>query len=331
MMRYDCPHDPCDVRGIHGAHRLFTHWFGAHYRKETEETRRNNRQRLEKLSGDYAVNVPSLILERLHEYEDGIPDEDTNDIAVAETERGPHGIVSDPDGPYRIDRFLNPKQPLCREERHYAHLLASRLRGPDADRGLLERLGIKGTVLEVIFEVTLMRDFWAAQNDEGRDQFTKKLKKYVKKQLDGPESRDLSVASHGRFPAAHDSHPLVRWMMRAKPDIGILWEPATEPRRPTLTFLECKYLSKPSRYREDGFSREQVEVQQSILKFLCDELPLKNGSTEEAGLPVHAGGVVLVEFVADSGAGGPENNDAESGDSGDVVTRVTVSLAELLR
>ena len=329
MKTFNCPYEGCRVHNINGVHRLFTHWYGSHYRHESSEKRKGIRDELVQKAEAIDTNVFAAILERLQEHENGIRDEESNDIDIAADQKP--SIDEDQDG-YVINQFLDPKKPLCREERHYAHLLASRLRYPVGDNALKKALGIDGTVLEVMYEATLMRDFWAARDTHGRDEFTKALRQYVKVFLDRSKKLETyserydwdKVSVPGRFPVADDSHPLVRWMMRAKPDIGILWLPTNRPEEPTLTFLECKYRSPLSNYQENSYSMRQDCVQECILEFLCDRLALKYfDPTGDRTVPVVQGNVVPVQFV--------DGTDGRSTKSECGVKGVTVCISDLLQ
>ncbi|TVR56920.1 MAG: hypothetical protein EA426_12955 [Spirochaetaceae bacterium] len=305
MKKFECPDKGCDAKNINGVHRLFTHWYGAHYCTMPRDDQVKTRREIKEKAITDNTNVFAFIWEKLQDSDDGIDDEDTHDIFIAQPDKGRAGEVSGDERPFVINRFLDPEEPVCREERHYAHLLASRLHEHDGNDALKLALGLNGTVVEVMYEATLMRDFWADRSKKGRDEFTRLLKDYVKAYLNQHEAIltesdgfdwDAEPSVPGRFPTTGNAHPLVRWMMRAKPDIGVLWVPTEHTHGPTLTFFECKYKSGLSTYREDGFSMRQDCVQSCILEFLCNNLGLRYNDGTRDDLAVRAGAVVPVQF-----------------------------------
>ena len=104
---------------------MFTHWYGSHNRYESSENRKSIRDELLQKAATIDTNVFAATLDRLQEHENGAHDEEANDIDIAEN---PSPSIGDAKDGYVINRFLDPKKPLRREERHFAHLLASRLR-----------------------------------------------------------------------------------------------------------------------------------------------------------------------------------------------------------
>ena len=163
--------------------------------------------------------------------------------------------------------------PICREERQFAHRLATWLElGVGADLVVGERSKQVDwhNVQSVFFEATIMRDYWAASD---RKNFNEILYKYVEK-IDN----EFTTEKYGAISKIENKHPnhwekchpLARWMMNAKPDLAVLTKDYM------LHFIECKYESNEDQYSsKDGFfKRSQIAVQEYILDFAVNELEM---------------------------------------------------------
>jgi hypothetical protein len=314
--RRDC----CSASTITGAHRLFTHWYGAHYRHQGEQERLQRRRDLEQLrEQDSSVGRSAAeILERLelHEANEELIEE-ARDIDIAEKSDGDEasnrGRSIGANGRYQLGRFLDPDAPVCREERQLAHLLGGLLshKGEAGDRFLqaLKNTDVDSEiydeVVDVFYEATILRDFWSPKAN--RIEFTQRLIRFAKSRFPNG-SKNLSEESAGTyFPSTiADAPPQLSWMMRAKPDLAIVSKSGTKV---FLTFLECKYLSPESRYSDakSRVSMKQLELQKHVLDFICGP-PSAEGVPEDAALAmvygdddeaarVQEGGVIKVTFT----------------------------------
>ena len=276
----NCPIDKCKTPCT-GAHRMASHIKGTHLKnrkdldvvlsKVEEKTKKNIK------NVDYWTDLLEIL--QIIEPECTPADEKICSDKGEDSRRG-----------FNIKDFFDLENPICREERQYAHFFASKLEQNDEDivGKLRNELGFS-TIVQVYFECTFMRDYWCAN----KETYNKKLKLYLKekKQINEwemeKENKETNHPNHWE-----KSHPYARWMTNAKPDIGLLVKKEGEF---TLHFLECKYLSEEDIYNYEDYKKAQTDIQEEILEFLCKKgetgLGLKCG--EES---VEAGKVKLVRF-----------------------------------
>lgn len=182
-------------------------------------------------------------------------------------------------------------------------------KGTPAEHPILAACGIGETgqtvvIHRIIYEVALMRDIFSAERRMRKkswknqkihtpggplDCFNKRLYEYVYRQLHGAKA-EVPAADWKKVPAGvHlgtrtqctglERGPMekrLRQMMNAKPDLAILYSAGEAGKKEMahyLKFLECKYLSRVSVYKdalENG--RTQIEVQEDIGNFLCTRI-----------------------------------------------------------
>ena len=186
------------------------------------------------------------LLERLKVCEPEFTNEDENNCAVP----------SECDGGFDLKNYFDKENPICREERQYAHFLATQLEMKIGKE--FNKFGIKGILEKVYYECTFMRDYWCTN----KKTYNKKLKKFIR--INETNNDEIKHPNYwGK------SHPYARWMTNAKPDIGLLVKEGKEYK---LHFLECKYLSSEDKYKAEGVEgKSQTEVQEMILEFLCSK------------------------------------------------------------
>ncbi len=96
-------------------------------------------------------------------------------------------------------------------------------------------------------------------------------------------------------------HPLACWMMNAKLDLAVLYM-ENNNESPTLSLIACKYLSMADNYYynddNNSFTCSPVELQELILKFLCNDLELKDSlENGEKYVIVNKGKAMIALFV----------------------------------
>jgi hypothetical protein len=189
-------------------------------------------------------------------------------------------------GGITLSKYLDSDSPLCREERQFAHLLALTLSTPNrhahTKQQIEEKLGAQ--ISTVFFEVTIMRDFWAAQKSE----YNINLFKYLQQQtfITG-EITEWVGDDRTRHPNYWKTPcKWARVLTNAKPDIGIV---TTDD---MLHFIECKYESGLDCYTVEDKGKtkriKQTYAQRKILEFLHKHYGIKPGK------------VIGVQFISDS-------------------------------
>ena len=186
------------------------------------------------------------------------------------------------------------ENPVCREERQYAHWLACCLQNSESKtkQQICDVIGQVDRIVQIHFEVSMMRDLWNACSLDGRSEFNKKLFRFVK--------NEVLAENQYKHPNFWDSPPLMRWMMNAKPDIALLIEANRELR---LYFIECKYQSGEDKYSDRTTSPiyrcSQCEVQEKISGFLCsDEEHFGLGIKFEGRKILSSDKIIKVKFVS---------------------------------
>lgn len=218
---------------------------------------------------DILATYPPPLRQELEKYLQG----SGPDIS-AEDERILAGTDISQQGSWDLSAWLAGGIPICREERQYAHMLAAKL------------AACKPPVEQIYFEPSFMRDLFR----QNREDFLRQLYQH-------PFCTTETTDYHRHPNHNPDASVRARWMMNAKPDIGLLLNVDGEY---TLHFIECKYLSPEDRYRDrNGTYTSQTELQGEILSFLCGPLGLSYQAR-----PVKRGRVFLLEFTANS-AGDP--------------------------
>ena len=228
-----CPIENCKTECTY-PHNMVTHIIGMHVKKD--------HLLFDKIIKDVnEVNEDSMdkefkedLLERLEIRE---PEFTSDDEANCRTNLKIESV-------FDLDNYFNIENPICREERQYAHFLATKLEQNDENivGKLRNELGFS-TIVQVYFECTFMRDYWCAN----KEKYNKKLKLYLKekKQINEWETeKENKETNHPNY--WEKSHPYARWMTNAKPDIGLFVK--NDKEKYTLHFLECKYLSEEDIY-----------------------------------------------------------------------------------
>lgn len=194
------------------------------------------------------------------------------------------------DESFIINDYLRRKTPICREERQFALFLFNRLK--ENDREIIDYLDIPGKIVDVYFEVALMRDYW----NSDKKSFNEKLKYYIDKKF-YLESEESIIGSKEtvHINVWEKSHPYGRWMMNAKPDIGIIVLLENEY---YLHFIECKLKSEEGVYKCRGYkNKKQVEIQEYILDFLSQILKYEtNTDGTKKFKDIKKGSVLKVRF-----------------------------------
>lgn len=281
--RIKCPF--CDTYAT-GIHRLVRHIRGCPI--------------LSRAIGDVSLNKADLAQKRLDHLQQKVVNPELkaalSELLFSETqplEDNRHEETSS----YQVASFdlkdYFAENPVCREERQYAHWLACCLQNSESEmqKQICNIIGQVDRIVQTHFEVSMMRDLWNACSRHERIMFNNKLLRYCKR-----EELDKNYDKHPNF---WDSPPLMRWMMNAKPDIALLVQKQGEF---WLYFIECKYKSKEDVYVERStdqkFEKTQCDVQKAILNFLC-------GDDEASGLGIKFEGnkikpgndIIKVQFV----------------------------------
>jgi len=275
----NCPVDNCN-KPCTGAHRMKTHMIGAHVKIKNDFdniiSKVENKINEEPKDSAFWCNL----LEKLKSCG---PEVTTDDEAT---------ISAKPEcvGGFDLESYFDKENPICREERQYAHFLATKIEQKDEE--IIECLRRKLTFSEIVavyYECTFMRDYWHPKNN--KNEYNEKLINFIKNYF-GINDK-IKVGGKGdRHPNYWEkSHPYARWMTNAKPDIGLLVK--NDKEKYTLHFLECKYLSGEDKYKAEGVKgKSQTEVQEMILEFLCSK-DKENG----LGLKYNGKSIVAAEEV----------------------------------
>jgi hypothetical protein len=187
---------------------------------------------------------------------------------------------------FLANSYLDKNNPTCREERQFALLLNNKLKNEDSK--IMENLDLKGHIVDVFYEPTLMRDYWY----DKKVIFNSLLIEYIENKFKHVSDIGPNKGYHINF--WRKKHPYGVSMMSAKPDIGVI---SCINNEYYLDFIECKYKSCISVYQYDGFpSLTQVEVQEYILEFLCDYLNLKIKDSLGNDSVIKKGKVIKVKF-----------------------------------
>lgn len=187
---------------------------------------------------------------------------------------------------FLANSYLNKNNPICREERQYSLFLNNSLKREDAD--IMKSLNLKGSIVDVFFESTLMRDYW----HDNKIIFNSLLNDYIKNKFNCSCEIGLKKSYHINF--WKKSHPYGVSMMNAKPDIAVINHVDNNY---FLNLIECKYKSKIDIYKYNGFSSlTQIEVQEYILEFLCEYLNLKKRDSLGNDAIIQKGRVIKVKF-----------------------------------
>ena len=284
----------CPVCGIEaeGLHRLITHFRGAHIKGKNSNAIDDALAAIKSFKKE---QVKEALLKEFSEYGPEIDDADEEIVDARKCDGD--------DGEFIINQYLN--NAICREERQYALFLANGLK--KSNSLMKDMLELKNCevledfeVLDVFYEATLMRDYWC----RNRSKFNEKLSDFAEEEKPwGSEiGSNGKEKNHANYWAK--KHPLACWMMNAKPDLAVLYK-KNYNESPTLSFIECKYLSRVDNYYyEDDNNRlkcSQVELQELILKFLCNDLELKYSlENGEKHVIVNQGEVLIARFVSGS-------------------------------
>ena len=296
-----CPCNNCDTTfsgtASQIAHNFKTHYHGKHKKQnhpcEIDEAKKNN-----------------IIIVIGEPYYDAVvssePELSVEDVTLINDKKAP----KDENIGYDLIKYIS-NNPVCREERQYAHYFANKLKSlkciPILYKGWAEPL-LKNSsnndpilrpgdsVKKVFYEVAIMRDYWYSN----KSKFNKCLYEYVteddsfndfrSEELKDDKVQDVCNSKlHANYwtPVLY----IARWMMNAKPDIGIVIKNNGVHR---LTFLECKYMSGEDEYKHADIKgrMKQTDLQRHILNFICNKLKATyNGSL------LNAGDVGLVRFT----------------------------------
>lgn len=308
-----CPCKNCDTffsgAALQIANNFKKHYYGKHIKK-------NDLCVIDEVKKEKMV---SLIGE-LYDYILGSfePETSVEDAALIAEEAS-----KDENKGYNLKNYISNNAPVCREERQYALYFANKLEtiksasslNEEWAKPLLEKSSNGVSILrpgdsveEVFYEVTIMRDYW----DLNKRHFNSCLYKYVKDNNslfsdfcseEALPDKKLQDGSNSEL-HANSWHPdfyIAKWMMNAKPDIGLIIENNGVYR---LTFLECKYTSGEDVYKHYKIkgSMKQTDLQEHILKFICNKLQATYGSK-----PLTTGDIGLVRFIS-------EKNQAKEGE-----------------
>lgn len=159
-----------------------------------------------------------------------------------------------------------------------------------------------------------MRDYW----HQNKIIFNNKLITYVNSSRKGDRSNSSCPTSSISMNQNTEKHPnywdvpspTAKWMMNAKPDIGVIIE---NNGRYTLSFIECKYLSNEDRYKKCTTLLTQTELQGKILDFICNNLKSKYNNH-----CLQKGQVRLVRF---------SNNNKNNVSDGEIIVPINTLLA----
>jgi hypothetical protein len=305
--KYKCPGINCG-KAFGGStfqitNNFKTHFIGAHIKKDDFEGFNAKSEELKELISLIGEDAYNEIVNNInYEPEPTIEDEyifstDCNNKAKNRKE--------DMEFIINLNEYLLAEYPVCREERQYALFLANCLK--NNNRVIKEKLSLNDNdvIKEVFYEATLMRDYWHCNKKE----FNKKLREFV----ENKEPRNSIIAENSKGEKNHPnywfkSHYLAKWMMNAKPDIGLIIKTNGKYK---LSFIECKYSSKVDTYKtidhapESPEKMEQTALQDLILGFLCNDLKL-----EYEEKPVQKGDVYLIKFNTNSS---DDNNKRDTG------------------
>ena len=280
-MKIKCPF--CGISAT-GYHRLASHWRGCSKNPYSMEDLSNS-QMMKKLINECCNGNTKEIEAAIKEF------------AIRESEPAEDNNVED--NPSLNTTSFDLKDyfaamPICREERQYACWLTSCLQNSESDvrKTVCEKFKKPYKIIQMHFEVSIMRDFWNACSLESRGEFNKKLLRFTKS--------EVPVENQYKHPNFWDSPPLMRWMMNAKPDIALLVEENGELR---LYFIECKYQSGEDKYIDrttsPNYLCSQCDVQKSILDFLCsDEEDFGLGIKFEGRKILSSDDIIKVRFVS---------------------------------
>ncbi len=259
-----------------GIARLATHVRGAHLKQVSPRDRRTWLE-----SHGASRELRDRLRDLIAEIEPG-SDDDEELISAKAREGKQCG--------FGLDEYLDRSALLCREERQFTHLLAAALKS--GLPVLARQLELTGQILEVIYEPALMRDYWFFN----RRELTRRFKIFLSNlpQLNGHEIPKPALSGTEEKMGKHPNrwatpHALARWMMNCKPDLAVVERSKDGV---TLHFVECKYWSREDVYstKDSEFSLSQTEVQELVLRFLCDKLLTYGGPF------VTAGRVLKVQF-----------------------------------
>ncbi len=209
-----------------------------------------------------------------------------------------------------LDRYIDEKDPICREERQYAlflyNYLCSMKKGEvsEQDKIRMQLFGTEPVVIEAVYyEATFMRDlfFWDKKQKEWEQRFNQYLLEYVKElpEISSLEFREWSCSEEERKTlenlqkeayakyhlGMYIGHPtreenvdfckkintMLKALMNSTPDIAIVYVDSSDVRH--LAFLECKYESPEGHSGEKGMRIFQTEAQNAIAYFLTNRLP----------------------------------------------------------
>lgn len=261
----------CPVCGVKVTYinNLITHINGAHIKKK-EEHRKEIIVSIEQ--SDYNEDFKNKLIDQFRdnepffsEYDESIVDYKINTINENKN---------------LLNNYFHPRNPICREERQYSFMLSKLLKSNNDE--IKDKLGFNSSryeVIQVYYEVTFMRDFWAI-NNKSKKEFNKLLFEYVDNYIEKEKIKKLGMkigskdTNHANYWSS--THPIAKWMMNAKPDIGVLLYDKQEDII-KLYFIECKYLSSVDKYedKENDIESDQLFIQGLILDFLCENYKLK--------------------------------------------------------
>ena len=245
--------------------------------------------------------------EIMNNFEPEVTVEDENKIS-AESTKNPNGVG------YNLYHYISDEL-VCREERQFALYFANKLQSLGKNSPIRVQLENNPTdkpflagsdeIIEVFYEAAIMRDYWHVH----KKSFNKLLFDYVTspktdllkescideamKNKDDIFGKDNETHANGWKPPIY----IARWMMNAKPDIGLIIKNDENYR---LSFIECKYLSGEDEYKYKApksnitVKMKQTKLQEHILTFICGELEATYKSN-----PLKEGQVGLVKFTQD--------------------------------
>lgn len=280
--RIQCPVKSCDIEPT-GLHRLITHFRGAHIKGKDSKGIEEAWAAINSIENE---DIKKALLMEFSEYG---PEMDAGDEEKADV-----GKCDGDDEKFIINGYL--KDAICREERQYALFLANGLKRNNSE--IKQKLKPDNyEIIEVFYEATLMRDYWC----RNRAKFNEALKGFVKNdnKFGGEIDSNGKEEKHANY--WEKKHPLACWMMNAKPDIAFLYREKGKE-EPTLSLIECKYLSRVDTYYynkgNDRLECSQVELQELILEFLCNVLKLEYRSDNvNKNDAITKGEVYLAHFV----------------------------------
>jgi len=283
-MSYKCPVPNCnDHEAYSRLNFLWNHFRDKHLEKSEVPTWMNlirSTDELDNRCKDYLIKKTKEHLFNLQE----------DDVSNATTDY----LQTETSDCINLVDYLCTDRPVCREERQYALLLANCLKMNHSNTVKRLLFG-ESRVLEVFYEATILRDYWF----RSKGLVNNKLWNYISKKT-GDVQTDLyqSTSRHPNYWLENMKHPYAMWMMNTKPDIAVLWENSQET---YLSFIECKYLSDLDEYTyltaEKAIVKSQLEIQEYILDFLCNELKIKY-TVDDVEDYVRCGDVKLARFIS---------------------------------